>query len=205
MSMKQSIVRQFRSPTGILGELAGQIMARRHSNRVRNMQTVKLMELEATSRVLEVGCGPGLALTRCAQIATEGEVVGLDHSPVMIRQARQRVERSGSLRRVTLIQGGIERLRDWPARFDRVFSLNVIQFIDDKSSFVADAMSCLSPGGGLFTTYQPRLANDDRRALDTMVAELTETMRATGFLRVAVHRFEAGGKPVVCVSGLVPA
>lgn len=178
-------------------------MARRNSNRVRNMQTVKLMELEATSRVLEVGCGPGLALARCAEIVTEGEVVGLDHSAVMVRQARRRIEKSGNLRRVTFVQGGVERLAAWPARFDRIFSLNVIQFIDDKVAFVADAMSCLRPGGGLFTTYQPRLAMDDRRALDALVTELTEIMRATGFQRIGTHRFEAGGKRAVCVSGLV--
>jgi SAM-dependent methyltransferase len=114
MSLKSSIVAQFGKPSGLWGALAGRIMASRPSNRFRNARTVELLQLTPVSRVLEIGCGPGLALANCAQIITSGRIVGLDHSGVMIRQARDRLERAGAAHRAELVEGGIDRLRDWP-------------------------------------------------------------------------------------------
>ncbi len=105
MSLKSVIVAQFGKPSGLLGSLAGRIMARRPSNRFRNARTVELLQLAPDSRVLEIGCGPGLALAGCARIVTAGRIVGLDHSAMMIRQARAR------LARMALKRGRLERLR----------------------------------------------------------------------------------------------
>jgi ubiquinone/menaquinone biosynthesis C-methylase UbiE len=85
MTLKSTLMAQFRKPSGLLGALAGRTMAARSSNRFRNARTVELLQLTRDSRVLEIGCGPGLALARCAQIVTAGRIVGLDHSGVMIR------------------------------------------------------------------------------------------------------------------------
>ncbi|HSR57656.1 MAG TPA: hypothetical protein VLL57_05675, partial [Candidatus Binataceae bacterium] len=58
----QGVIRQFQKPTGLLGSLVGVILARRSSNRQRNAWTVDLLSIEPRHRVLEVGCGPGVAL-----------------------------------------------------------------------------------------------------------------------------------------------
>jgi len=102
MSLKTAVVRQFRKPLGPIGALAGHIMARRSSNRIRNARTVELMELQPGSRVLEIGFGPGLALAQCAAKVTKGRVVGIDHSPVMTRQAQVRLRRASLANRVDL-------------------------------------------------------------------------------------------------------
>ncbi len=78
MSLRSAVVAQFERPSGILGALAGRIMAHRASNRIRNLKTVDLMKLNHDSCVLEIGCGPGLALLKCATIVTAGRVVGVE-------------------------------------------------------------------------------------------------------------------------------
>jgi len=61
-SIGSTIVQQFGKPSGPLGVLAGLIMRMRASNRVRNLRTVELLEIQPADRVLEVGFGPGLAV-----------------------------------------------------------------------------------------------------------------------------------------------
>jgi protein-L-isoaspartate O-methyltransferase len=81
---------QFHHPTGLGGHLAGWIMSRRPSNVARNRWAVQLLEVQPSERVIELGCGPGVAVAALATRAVRGLVVGVDHSQVMIRQARRR-------------------------------------------------------------------------------------------------------------------
>src|SRR5438309_11984886 len=52
-------------------------------------QTLALMDLQPTDRVLDLGCGTGWASRRMARVATAGEVVGLDVADEMLRRAGQ--------------------------------------------------------------------------------------------------------------------
>jgi hypothetical protein len=65
--------RQFRRPTGLLGRLAGWIMANRPSNIERNRWTVDLLNVQPSDHVLEIGFGPGLRCERQSGCAGEGE------------------------------------------------------------------------------------------------------------------------------------
>ena len=84
---KRRLVAQFGGPSGVFGGVAGWIMAYRHGNRRRNRWAISLLGIEAADRILEIGFGPGLALVDACRQAPEGEVVGLDHSETMLRQA----------------------------------------------------------------------------------------------------------------------
>lgn len=201
MSLKAAIVRQFGEPRGLIGELAGHIMARRSSNRIRNRQTVEMMNLQPDSRVLEVGSGPGLALAGCAETIREGRIVGLDRSPAMIAQAQRRLTAKGLEQRVELAVGGIDRLADWPKAFDRVYSLNVIQFIADKERYFRLALGALDCDGICFTTYQPRLDNDDPNGAARMADDVARLMLEVGFQRITCAEIDAGEVPAVCVYG----
>ena len=201
MSVKSKIVAQFGHPSGPLGALAGRIMAARKSNRFRNEKTVEIMDLRPHSQVLEIGCGPGLALSRCASLVTSGRVVGLDHSGVMIRQARNRLRRQGVANRVDLLEGGIDLLTAWPETFDRVYSLNVIQFQSDKSGFFRALFDTLAPGGLCLTTYQPRLDANASAAARRMISGIEDALHAVGYENVREIKIIDGAVPATCVVG----
>jgi hypothetical protein len=65
---------QFRRPTGVPGRIAGGIMAHRASNRRRNAWAVSLLDVQRDDRVLEIGFGPGIAITELSATAPEGHV-----------------------------------------------------------------------------------------------------------------------------------
>lgn len=197
-ALKRHIVAQFARPTGLLGRLAGTIMARRASNRLRNARTVELMELTPGLRVLELGCGPGLALLACARITSR--VTGLDHSPVMLAQARARLAREGLADRVTLIQGGLDALPGL-GPFDRIVSLNVIQFLPDKPAAYRALHTALAPGGLCLTTYQPRLESDARSAATRQTDAIIAAMQTAGFTDITAHPILTGEAPATCITG----
>src|SRR4051795_1950697 len=77
---------QFGCPRGPLGHLAGSIMAL--ENRRANRLVVDSLDPQPDDYVLEVGCGPGLAVLQAA--ARAKFAVGVDPSTVMVAQARRR-------------------------------------------------------------------------------------------------------------------
>src|ERR671931_393033 len=122
--LRHSAVRQFHDPTGPAGRAMGWMMGRRSSNVRRNRWAVELLAVEPTDRVLELGCGPGVAIAALATRATRGLVVGVDHSQVMIRQARRRNRAAIRAGRVRLIHTPVESLSTSDVPFDAALAVN---------------------------------------------------------------------------------
>src|SRR5262245_27936588 len=101
--MRRSVMSQFRNPHGAGGHVTGWIMGHRSSNRSRSRWAVDLLDIKPGERVLEVGCGPGVALAAIAERVVGGLGVGVDPSTVMIRQARRRNAAAISAGRVELV------------------------------------------------------------------------------------------------------
>ena len=66
-------------------------MADRIPPRLRT--AVDVLDPAPNVRVLEVGCGPGVALALVCQRVTDGHVTGLDRSATAVERARARLAR----------------------------------------------------------------------------------------------------------------
>ncbi len=177
-AMRTAILRQFGRPSGALGWVAGQITARRPSNRVRNRRTVELLDLQPADRVLEIGFGPGLAIAEAAARVPEGHVTGVDHSLAMLKQAAARTAAAIAAGRVTLCLGSLDRC-DLPAGcFDKALGVNVHLFWTDAPAMLARIAALLKPGGTLALTHQPRHAGatnaDAGRRADLIAGQLLQ-------------------------------
>src|SRR5262249_2554216 len=135
MGLKQktigAVVSQFHRPHGFGGRAAGWVMAHRGSNRKRNVWAAGLLDVQPTDRVLQMGCGPGVAIQQLARRATSGLVVGVDHSELMVRHARKRNAAAVRAGRVDLRLGSAEDLPAFDERFDKVLAVNSLMFWDD--------------------------------------------------------------------------
>jgi ubiquinone/menaquinone biosynthesis C-methylase UbiE len=81
---------------------------------------VDLLEVQATDRVLDVGCGPGVTLHLLAEQACHGFVAGVDPSDVMLRQASRRNRPAVEQGRVELIRATDAQLPYPDGSFNRV-------------------------------------------------------------------------------------
>lgn len=197
MSLRRAIVSQFERPRGCLGRVVGLILAGRGSNLVRNRWTVDLLDPKSGERVLEIGCGPGVALELCLSRMSV-KAVGVDHSGLMIAQASRRNTNAMRAGRLSLIEGTIDDVPGDFAPFDKLFSINVIQFVD-RAKFVARAKALLKPGGTFAATYQPRHAKATRNDALAMAAQLTERLTAQGFAQARTEEIDLKPVPAVCV------
>lgn len=154
--MRRLVIRQFEKPSGMLGRMAGWIMAHRESNLRRNQWVVSQLEIEPQHRVLELGCGPGVGLQHAAERATEGRVVGIDHSALMVKTALRRNAEAVRKGRVEVIHGTAQAAADWGEHFDRVYAVNVVQFWDAPQTTLRTLHDIMAPGGIMAIAFQPR-------------------------------------------------
>jgi cyclopropane fatty-acyl-phospholipid synthase-like methyltransferase len=166
---------------------------------VRNRWTVDLLDPRSGQRVLEIGCGPGVALELCLSRMSV-KAVGVDHSGLMIGQASRRNATALRAGRLQLIEGTIDDVPRELAPFDKLFSINVIQFVD-RAAFIARAKALLKPGGIFAATYQPRHAKATRADALKMAAQLTELLRAEEFSHLRTEEIDLKPVPAVCVLG----
>lgn len=109
---------------------------------------IEALGLAPGARVLDVGCGTGLNVPYlAAAVGTTGQVVGVDASEAMLRQARRRVPRPG-WPIVTLVEGDAARLGSLVAgEFDAVLFTYSLSVISDWHTAWQQAWSLLRPGG----------------------------------------------------------
>lgn len=207
MGMKQrllhGIVGQFHNPTGPAGHLAGWVMSRRSSNVRRSRWAVELLDVQATGRVIELGCGPGVAIAALASRATQGLVVGVDHSEVMIRQARRRNAGAITAGRVRLIHAPVERLHLTDGPFDAALAVNTVGFWPEPTARLRELARVLRPGGQIALVSQPRCPGATAATSTAAADRLAALLSAAGFedLRFETLHLDP---PAVCVLAAHP-
>src|SRR5258708_34793453 len=77
---------QFGKPTGVMGKLAGHMMAMKNGD--RSTWVFSLLDLKPGEHVLEIGFGPGADIARASSSAAF--VAGIDHSVVLVPEATRR-------------------------------------------------------------------------------------------------------------------
>jgi trans-aconitate methyltransferase len=204
LSLRSRIVSQFKRPSGPLGHLVGWIMQVRGSNRERTLWTVGLLNVEPGDRILEFGCGPGLGVEACAARLRSGVVTGLDHSQTMLDQAARRNRDAIAAGRVRLRFGSIDCLEESDGLFTKVFSVNVVLFIEDKVALFGSLLRLLAPDGTVATTYQPRNKNPTRADAFAMAEVIERAMRAAGFTAIRTEERALKPVPAICVLGQKP-
>ena len=100
-----------------------------------------------------------------------------------------------------LIHGGLDQLMNLDGAFDRVFSVNVLQFSKDRNSVLRSLRSLLKPGGVLAMTHQPRHAGARPEDAAAFGERLRAAMHDAAFVNVRTEMLLLKPVPVVCVLG----
>lgn len=112
------------------------------------------LHLAATSRVLEVGCGPGYFSVEVARRIPQGRLELFDVQREMVQKARRKLDRAG-VGHVGYTQGDARTLPFADACFDVAFLVTVLGEVPDPAACLRDLHRLLRPGGWLSITEQP--------------------------------------------------
>jgi ubiquinone/menaquinone biosynthesis C-methylase UbiE len=192
--------RQFARPTGVLGELAGHLMA--IQNKQRSWWVLPMLEIHDQDRVLEVGFGSGMDIRRVSEMAVHGFVAGVDHSEVMLKQARRRNRTGIETGRVELQLASASRLPYADGSFDKTFSINVAHFWEDALTPVQEMHRVLRPGGRIAIAVQPRSKGVNERTARETGKMLLENLKLAGFQQVRLESKKMKPVSVVCALGV---
>jgi ubiquinone/menaquinone biosynthesis C-methylase UbiE len=179
-------------------------MALRPSNRRRNRWAVALLGVGPADRVLEIGFGPGIAIREAARRATCGRVVGIDHSPEMVRQATRRNAAAVHDGRVELHQAAVDRLPSFDSAFDRVLVVNSLGFWPRPVDHLIEIRSLMHRGGIIAIVSQPRCPGAASGHTDRAEREVRQQLQDAGFSDIRSERLDLS-PPVTCVLATRPA
>ncbi len=154
----------------------------------RSEWAVSVVDPAPDDRIVELGCGPGVAAALVCARLTTGHLTVVDRSPVAVARAAARNAAHIAAGRLTVVQSDVEGLVLPPASATKVFSVNVNVFwTRDPAGELAVLSEILRPGGWLFVLYGGGPTGAGR-----VTAPIAAALRETGF--EAVERvFSADG------------
>ncbi len=150
-------------------------MSARASERLR--WAVDVLDVQPGDRVLEVGCGHGVAVSLVCERLREGHITAIDRSAKMIEQARRRNAAHIEAGRASFETTTFEDADFGDERFDMVLAVHVALFWRSPARALAKVARILAPGGALYLANQ---APGWRTEADTraFTEELTATLGA---------------------------
>ncbi len=158
---------------------------------------VDALGVEPADRVLEVGCGHGVAATLVCERLDGGRLTAIDRSAKMIAMATRRNGQHVATGRAVFETVALERADFGDERFDKVFGVHVAALW--RSDEALDAVRRhLAPGGALYVINQApgwRTAADARG----FVIEVAGSLRERGFAAAEPLIGQLEKAPVVCV------
>ncbi|HVY56684.1 MAG TPA: trans-aconitate 2-methyltransferase [Xanthobacteraceae bacterium] len=119
--------------------------------------------LQKARRVVDLGCGPGNSTELLIAQFPGAEVVGLDSSPEMLRQARERLPGR------PFVQGDIATWQP-EAGTDLLFANAVFQWVPDHTAVLRRLVAAL-PQGGVLAVQMPDNTQEPALALMRAVAQ----------------------------------
>ncbi|WP_328868985.1 class I SAM-dependent methyltransferase [Streptomyces sp. NBC_00287] len=148
----------------------------------RIRQAVAVLDVHPTDRLLEIGCGGGVAVQLVCPLLETGTITAVDRSATAVERAVRR--NAGPVRegRATIAQASFTAPELAAAglsdrRFDKIFAINVNLFWTGPArAELALAASLLAPGGALYAFYEP-----PGQRLDEVATKVTAAFEAAGF------------------------
>lgn len=139
-------------------------------------QSIDVLELNGTERVLEIGPGPGFFSLELAGRLTSGRLDLFDIQPQMLAKARRKLEQAGH-RDIGYTAGQAGAALPFPANtFDAAFLAEVIGEVPDKGACIRALAVVLKPHGKL--VFHEAFPDPDRLSVD----ELTALCEPAGFV-----------------------
>jgi cyclopropane fatty-acyl-phospholipid synthase-like methyltransferase len=134
---------------------------------------VEQLKVEGHERLLEIGCGRGVAVSLVCPLLTSGTITAIDRSAAAIDAARQGTKEHVPAGKASFRHTALEELDEPGAGFDKIFAVNVNLFWLDAARGLDAIRKLLAPAGSLFLFYEPPSLEARRKTETKLLATLT--------------------------------
>lgn len=134
---------------------------------------VELLEVAPDDQVLEIGCGPGVAVALVCERLAGGRITALDRSATALQRTAQRNAEHVSAGRAVLVHGDLAGADLAGSHFDKVFAVNVNLFwVRTADAELLLLHDLLGPDGVLHLVYDAPAEESARRTAATVRTNL---------------------------------
>jgi ubiquinone/menaquinone biosynthesis C-methylase UbiE len=197
----QSIMDQYRCPTGVEGREVAASMNIHHSDLTDwGLSKVKI---GPDFRILDVGCGGGKTITKLANLAPQGKVYGIDCSKDMVQYSREVNRDLITEDRVSIVEGVVDKTGFPDNYFDLVTAVETYYFWPNLQKAFQEIRRILKPNGQLLIinemikdgTYEI----EDKEKIEKThvnlmsISEIKELLATVGYKNVQI--FKLNGSP----------
>jgi ubiquinone/menaquinone biosynthesis C-methylase UbiE len=188
----------FAGVAGLLGGLLFLATGRKNAR-----LAVDIASVSAADRVVDIGCGPGVAVRAAA--GRGARAIGIDPAPIMLRLARAVTRgRDG----IDWAEGAAESLPVPTGSATVVWSLATVHHWKDVTKGLAEAHRVLAPGGRVLAIERQVAPDATGIASHGWTEQQTESFaaacRTAGFDHVRVEGRSTGRRAVWAVNGVKP-
>ncbi len=160
------------------------------------MWAVETLDVKPTDRLLEIGCGHGVAVSLVCKQLDGGSIIALDRSSKMIEMARKRNAEHVAAGRASFHTASLSDANFGNLQFDTIFAIRVRLFLQPNPvRELAVIKNSLAPAGSFHLIYDPFEAHQARGVAETASSVLEQH----GFLVKAVLTKDIDHTTVVCV------
>ena len=156
-----------------------------------------LLGLGEHDTVLDIGCGGGAALRRASALATDGQLFGVDYSPVSVGLARENNADDITTGKMNITEASADALPFNDGLFDRIYTVESFYFWPAPEKCLKEVIRVLKKGGSFAIiadiydngALSPQtLENIARYRMNNPTAgEFERYLKNAGFTDVKVH------------------
>jgi ubiquinone/menaquinone biosynthesis C-methylase UbiE len=165
----------------------------------RFVWAVDTLAPDPADRVLEVGCGHGVAVSLVCERLNSGRITAIDRSQKMIEMATRRNREHIAGGRAVLKTAALEQADFGNERFDKVFAFNVAPFWLQPEAALGTVRRQLAPDGAVYLFWDARHTHPG--GARGLADRLSEKLRLADFSVNQVLVKELRPVPAVCVIG----
>jgi ubiquinone/menaquinone biosynthesis C-methylase UbiE len=164
----------------------------------RQRWAVEVVDPRPSDRLLEVGCGHGVAVSLVCERLGSGSILAIDRSEKMVAAARRRNRDAIEAGMAEVVRADFERAELEPSSFDTLFAIHVALFWRRPDPALAIARRVLKPGGAIHLFNQPAPGMSSGAGLRGFGEEVAAVLTGHGFEPEAMLAPDEAG---ICVSG----
>jgi len=133
---------------------------------------VEELKIAGHERLLEIGCGRGVAVSLICPLLTSGSITAIDRSATAIDAALLRNEDHVAAGKVSFRHTALKDMTGPAQSFDKIFAVNVNLFWLDAARGLDVVRKLLAPDGTLFLFYEPPSLAGRKQAEAKLLAKL---------------------------------
>lgn len=194
------IGKQMREPKGLFSKWVARYMEKNHRN--INEWTIQLLNIQENDRILEIGTGRGITLSKVAEKLDRGKVYGVDASHHMIKYAKRKHKKLAEQDKAVITLGKAEQLPFEDRSFNKLFTVQTIYYLKDIEQVMKEVYRVLQVDGEVFLSFQKQeLFNEQKRSTSFSSyseEEISRLFSAYHFREVSVYHYDT----YICIKAL---